>query len=55
MTPVVPVAASAPGVRSPRVEAFASFDAAAHRRRAPLCMRRHVDFGRMHSSACRSR
>ncbi|MYW06058.1 hypothetical protein [Streptomyces sp. SID3343] len=55
MTSVVPVTASAPGISSPRVEVVAPFGAAAHRQRTPLCTRRHVDFGRLHSSACRAR
>jgi hypothetical protein len=55
MTSVVPVTASAPGISSPRDEALAPLGAAVHRRRPPLCTRRHVDFGRLHSSACRAR
>lgn len=55
MTLVVSVTASTPGVSSRRVEAVAPCGAAVRRPRTPLCTRRHVDFGRVHSSACRTR
>ncbi|WP_406289613.1 hypothetical protein [Embleya sp. NBC_00896] len=55
MTAAVPTTASTPGVRSRRVEAVAHLGTAVHRPRTPLCTRRHVDFGRLHSSACRAR